>query len=120
MPVPPAPPPDALRSSISSSDDARPVRPYRPPIGIPEGSPRNRLQGVLGSIGLHLLFALIFLIPYLAHEVIAVRESRGAGGPGPAGGGGGGRNGTGGMTTERLHYIPMARPPPAAAQTGSA
>lgn len=87
-------------------------RPYRPPIGIPEPAERNRLQGWLGSFGLHLLVVLLFIIPYLAHEVIAVRENRGAGGAGPAGGGGGGRGGTGGATVERLYWVPISPPTP--------
>jgi periplasmic protein TonB len=40
---------------------------------------------------------------------------QGAGGPGPAGGGGGGTRGTGGDPfRERVRYIPVARPAPAA------
>lgn len=92
-----------------------PPRPYRPPIGIPEPVERNRLQGWLGSFGLHLLIVLLFIVPYLAHEVIAVRENRGAGGAGPSGGGGGGRGGTGGVTAERLYWVPISPPAPAPA-----
>ena len=91
-------------------------RPYRPPIGIPETVERNRLQGWLGSFGLHLLLVLLFIVPYLAHEVFAVRENRGAGGAGPAGGGGGGRGGTGGSPVERLYWVPIAPAPAPAAQ----
>ncbi len=90
-------------------------RPYRPPIGIPETAERNRLQGWIGSFGIHLLVVLLFIVPYLAHEVISVREQRGAGGAGAAGGGGGGRGGTGGSNIERLHWVPMMPAPEPAA-----
>lgn len=87
------------------------VRPYRPPIGIPERESRRRVQGLVGSLALHLLIALVFIIPVVIGEVTAVREHRAGGGPGPAGGGGGGTNGTGGRTVqERVIYTPIAAP----------
>ena len=89
-------------------------RSYRPPIGIPERESRRRLQGLLGSIALHLLVALVFIIPVVIGEVTAVREHRNGGGPGPAGGGGGGTNGTGGqLIQERLLYTPLTPAPTA-------
>ncbi|HEU4628657.1 MAG TPA: hypothetical protein VFS08_02900 [Gemmatimonadaceae bacterium] len=94
-------------TSPESYADPHAVRRYRPPIGIPESGERNRWRGLLGSIGLHLLFALIFIIPYLASEVLDVRARREGMGDGRAGGGGGGTNGTGGATVEHLYYIPI-------------
>lgn len=88
-------------------------RHYRPPIGIPDPAERNRLKGFLGSLGLHLLVVLLFILPYMLSEVIRVREHRQAGGADAPGGGGGGRGGTG-LTVERLYYVPMGSPAPTA------
>lgn len=84
-------------------------RHYRPPVGIPDTAERNRLTGLLGSIGLHLLIVLLIIVPYMLSEVIRVREHRQAGGAYVPGGGGGGRGGTG-ATVERLYYVPIGPP----------
>lgn len=74
-------------------------------MGIPQGDSRRRVQGLLGSLALHLLIALVFIAPVMISDVTAVREHRAGGGPGPAGGGGGGTRGTGGdLIQERILY----------------
>jgi periplasmic protein TonB len=63
------------------------------------------------SIFLHLLILLLIAGPYLAREAL-LPDREGAGGPGPAGGGGGGRGGTGGE--QKVRFVRVAPPPPAA------
>jgi protein TonB len=87
----------------------RQSRPYRPPLGIPQAS-ENRRLGIVVSVGLHVLVALLLVVPFAKHVVAPILQ--GAGGPGPAGGGGGGRGGTGGAAqaprNEALRYIQVA------------
>lgn len=92
-------------------------RHYRPPVGIPDTAERNRLKGLLGSLALHLLVVLLFVMPYMLSEVIRVREHRQAGGAGAPGGGGGGRGGTGALMIERLYYVPLTPPTTAVPET---
>ena len=92
-------------------------RPYRPPIGIPEQGERNRWQGLVGSLGLHLMLLLALLVPVVATQVLGAGAPRAAGGPGAAGGGGGGTRGTGGIRPERVFYVPVAPAAPAPAPT---
>jgi periplasmic protein TonB len=103
---------------VEQSDErARQPRPYRPPIGIPQGR-ENRPLGVLVSIALHVAIALLLLVPFATHVVTPILQ--GAGGPGPAGGGGGGRGGTGGArqpSNENLRFIQVAPEAPPAAKT---
>lgn len=99
-----------------SDTTTRQPRPYRPPIGIPQGR-ENRPLGLVVSIALHVAIALLLLVPFATHVVTPILQ--GAGGPGPAGGGGGGRGGTGGarQSNERLRFIEVAPQAPAAAKT---
>ncbi len=97
-----------------SDERAQQPRPYRPPIGIPEGR-ENRPLGIVVSIALHVAIALLLLVPFATHVVTPILQ--GAGGPGPAGGGGGGRGGTGGArlpSNENLRFIQVAPETPAA------
>ena len=89
--------------------DSTVPRRYRPPIGIPDLVERNRWKGLLGSLGLHLLVLLIFILPVMLGGVMKVREHRKAGAAEVAGGGGGGRGGSG-MVTERVFYVPHLPP----------
>jgi protein TonB len=102
---------------VEQSDDrARQPRPYRPPIGIPQGR-ENRPLGIVVSIALHVAIALLLLVPFATHVVTPILQ--GAGGPGPAGGGGGGRGGTGGArqpSNENLRFIQVAPEAPPAAK----
>jgi periplasmic protein TonB len=100
-----------------SSEQVRQSRPYRPPIGIPKGRENQRL-GVVVSVALHVIVALLLLVPFATYVVTPILQ--GAGGAGPAGGGGGGRGGTGGSLpsrTEDLRYIQVAPDPAPAAAT---
>ncbi len=100
-----------------SNEGARQTRPYRPPIGIPQGRESPRL-GIVVSIALHVAIALLLLVPFATHVVTPILQ--GAGGPGPAGGGGGGRSGTGGArqtpSNENLRFIQVAPEAPPAAR----
>jgi protein TonB len=93
------------------------IRPYRPPIGIPQGREDRRL-GVVVSVALHALVAALLVVPFASGVVQPILQ--GAGGPGPAGGGGGGRGGSGGATQppsdERLRFVQIAPEAPPAAQ----
>ncbi|HEX3156996.1 MAG TPA: hypothetical protein VHQ45_00635, partial [Gemmatimonadaceae bacterium] len=82
------------------------MRHYRPPIGIPVHQD-GRWTGLAGSLAIHLLIALLILLPIgFATNVLEIPASMGGGGEGAAGGGGGGRRGTGGAQ-ERLQYVPI-------------
>jgi periplasmic protein TonB len=101
-----------------SADQARQLRRYRPPLGIPEGRENARL-GVVVSVALHVLIALLLIVPLTSNVVVPILQ--GAGGRGPVGGGGGGRGGTGGSrppaANERLQYMQVApHPAPVAPQ----
>lgn len=79
-----------------------PVRPYRPPVGIPtQGEPRA--QATAAAIAFHLLLVLLLLAPaiFVSNQLIEFTQ-RGAGGPGPVGGGGGGNQSLPG----RIKYMP--------------
>jgi periplasmic protein TonB len=95
----------------------RQSRPYRPPLGIPSAKDNQRL-GIVVSVALHVIAALLLIVPFAQHVVTPILQ--GAGGPGPAGGGGGGRGGTGGAIqpsrNEQLRYIQVAPQPPQVAQ----
>jgi protein TonB len=101
-----------------SAIQTRQTRPYRPPIGIPEGREDRRL-GVVVSVALHVIIALLIIVPFARHVVTPILQ--GAGGPGPAGGGGGGRGGTGGAAeasrNEQLRYIQVAPEAPRAPES---
>jgi protein TonB len=86
----------------------------RPPIiGLPQHREQQRWQGWIASLLAHLfLLALIIVAPQLAPEPDLGR-AEGAGGLGPAGGGGGGSRGGGAQ--ERLQYVRLEPPAPAAA-----
>jgi periplasmic protein TonB len=92
-----------------SDEQGQQGRPYRPPIGIPQGR-ENRRLGIVVSVALHVAIALLLLVPFTTHVVAPILQ--GAGGPGPAGGGGGGRGGTCGTTrppsNEGLRFIQVA------------
>jgi protein TonB len=97
-----------------TEEQTRQTRPYRPPIGIPQGR-ENRRLGIVVSITLHVVIALLLLVPFATHVVTPILQ--GAGGSGPAGGGGGGRGGTGGApraANEGLRFIQVAPDPPVA------
>ncbi len=68
------------------------------------------MQGLLGSLGLHLLVLLLFILPVMLGGVMKVRDHRRATGADAAGGGGGGRGGTGALVTERIFYVPHFPP----------
>lgn len=72
------------------------------------------MQGLLGSLAIHLLIVLLLIMPFMAGEVLSVREhrARAGAGVGPAGGGGGGTGGSG-LMVEQLYWVPLG---PAAAQ----
>jgi protein TonB len=100
-----------------NTNETRQIRPpYRPPVGIPAGQ-ENRRLGLTVSVALHVLVAILILVPFTTNVVTPILQ--GAGGPGPAGGGGGGRGGGGGasrpVSNERLSFIQVApeTPPPA-------
>jgi periplasmic protein TonB len=104
---------------VEQSDNlTRQSRRYRPPLGIPQGR-ENRRLGVVVSVALHVIFALLLVVPFVTHVVTPILQ--GAGGPGPSGGGGGGRGGTGGAPpqsrNEQLRYIQVAPEAPRAPET---
>jgi protein TonB len=80
-------------------------RPYRPPVGIPEG-PARRWRGLVASIAIHVGVVALLLIPPVA-ALIAV-DPRTAGFLGLRGGGGGGH-----PAPERLHFMNAEPPAPA-------
>lgn len=80
-------------------------RPYRPPVGIPEGKDR-RWRGLVVSIAIHVGLLALLLIPPAAALIIT--DPRTAGLFGPRGGGGGGQG-----DNEHLRFLETA--PPAAA-----
>lgn len=80
-------------------------RPYRPPVGIPEGNER-RWRGLVASIAIHVGILALLLIPPIA--AVLIIDPRTAGLFGPRGGGGGGRR-----APEALHYMDAAPPAPA-------
>lgn len=84
---------------------------------MPASVDQNRV-GALVSAGLHLMLALVFIVPITSQRIALERIEQGAGGPGPAGGGGGGTRGTGG-DGERVKFIAVAPPPPPAASTAT-
>jgi periplasmic protein TonB len=92
-----------------SDNQTQRSRPYRPPLGIPEGR-ENRPLWVAVSVAVHVVIALLLIVPFARHVVAPILQ--GAGGPGPAGGGGGGRGGTSGAAqasrNENLRYIQVA------------
>jgi protein TonB len=98
-----------------SDSQTRQGRPYRPPLGIPQGREDRRL-GVVVSVALHVVIALLLVVPFAKHVVRPILQ--GAGGAGPAGRGGGGRGGSGGAAqpsrNEMLRYIQVAPEAPAA------
>jgi protein TonB len=91
--------------------------PYRPPLGIPKADEMPRM-GAFVSVAIHVLVAVLVLVPFTTEVVQPILQ--GAGGAGPAGGGGGGRGGTGGtsepMTKEGLRFIQVAPERPRADQ----
>lgn len=80
-------------------------RPYRPPVGIPEG-PERRWRGLVASIAIHAGIIALLLMPAVA--ALIVIDPRTAGFLGLRGGGGGGHN-----APEQLHYMDAAPPAPA-------
>lgn len=84
-------------------------RHYRPPVGIPDPTERSGLQGLLGSLAIHVFIILLLVMPFMASEVLSVREHRAkaGAGQGPAGGGGGGTGGSG-LMVEQLYWVPLA------------
>jgi protein TonB len=71
----------------------------------------------MAAIALHALFILLIVAPtlFFAAQITGVQQT-GAGGAGPAGGGGGGIGGTGGAPSyrERLRFLHLEKPQPAA------
>lgn len=85
-----------------------------PHVTMPAVRDRN-VVGAAISMGLHAAVILLFLSPLAIRDrspIVPIEQ--GAGGPGPAGGGGGGTRGTGG-DGERVQYVAVKPPPPAAA-----
>jgi protein TonB len=84
-------------------------------LGIPQGG-ENRRFGIVVSVALHILVALLLMVPFAKHVVTPILQ--GAGGLGPAGGGGGGRGGSGGAAkaprNELLRFIQVAPEAPPA------
>lgn len=68
---------------------------------------------MIASVILHALLLLLIVGPLFVREAL-VPEREGAGGPGPAGGGGGGVGGTGGITQQRVRFVQVSPPAPAA------
>jgi periplasmic protein TonB len=83
-------------------------RPYRPPVGIPEGDER-RWRGLLASIAIHAAIVTLLLVPPVTAALLVYKNSRTAGMLGPRGGGGGGAA----APPEQLHFMEAA-PTPAA------
>jgi hypothetical protein len=81
-------------------------RPYRPPVGIPEGQER-RWRGLVASIAIHVGLLALLLVPPVAALIVV--DPRTAGFLGLPGGGGGGHG-----PTERLRFLETAPTPPAA------
>lgn len=84
---------------------------YRPPVGLPLARQRS-LGGFLVSVLLHILIILALIVPFAPRGM--VQEVLGFGGPGPAGGGGGGSSGSGKFRQERVDFVKVQAPPPAA------
>jgi hypothetical protein len=84
-------------------------RPYRPPVGIPEG-PERRWRGFVASIAIHAGLLALLLIPPVA--ALIVMDPRTAGFLGLRRGGGGGN-----PAPEQLHFMGAA---PAEAATTKA
>ena len=80
-------------------------RPYRPPVGIPEG-PERRWRGLVASIAIHFSVIALLLIPPVA--ALMVMDPRTAGFLGLRRGGGGGKS-----APEQLHFMAAAPPAPA-------
>ena len=89
--------------------DTDPPRHYRPPVGIPDSAEKGRFQGLIGSLALHILLILLLIMPFMASEVLSVREHRAKAGAAQVGGGGGGAGG-GGLVVEQLYWVPLATP----------
>lgn len=120
MPGPPGrdPPqshPDRAVTPEELAPPPRTKRPLRPLHGIPERDPRGP-TGLLVSTLVHLAILVALLLPPLVAHQLDRELSTGGGGEGPAGGGGGGTGGTGGevVRPEKLRYLQVAAPPPAA------
>ncbi|GJG88337.1 hypothetical protein tb265_35180 [Gemmatimonadetes bacterium T265] len=116
--MPPAHAPHSRRTaSIVYESLPTPDRPkLRPPIGIPVPQ-TSRLRSTLASVALHAAVIALLVVPFALPSV--VREITGIGGPTPAGGGGGGLHGSGGdlggkPVVERLRFVQLATPAPAA------
>jgi hypothetical protein len=80
-------------------------RPYRPPVGIPEG-PERRWRGLVASIAIHAGIIALLLIPPVA--ALIVMDPRTAGFLGLRRGGGGGN-----AAPEQLHFMGAAPLAPA-------
>ena len=104
MPQPPLDESDAAAAPRAS--DRRPL----PRLAMPQARRRDAL-GFGVSAALHVLVALLFIVPLAVDRSPIVPIEQGAGGPGPAGGGGGGTRGTGG-DGERVRYMALRTPPP--------
>jgi periplasmic protein TonB len=83
-------------------------RPYRPPVGLPEGNEqRRRWRGLAISIAIHTGIIVLLLLPPITAAVL-IYDPHNAGFLGRLRGGGGGSHGI----PERLHYLDVAPPAP--------
>lgn len=105
MPAPDPGPPQAVGAPHAGRGRPRTL----PQLQMPATRERGRV-GAFVATGLHLLVALLFIVPLASHEGPIVPIEQGAGGAGPAGGGGGGNRGTGG-DGERVKFVSVAPPP---------
>jgi hypothetical protein len=97
--------------AFSNEPEQRSNPPYRPPIGVPLERPGR--WGLVVSLAVHALIVFLLVGGVLTLEKAEI--ARGAGGAGPMGGGGGGRPGLAGRNTqERIRYMRMVAPQPAA------
>jgi len=88
------------------------VRRQLPATGLPTKREDRRGWGLLSAL-LHALLIALLIAPLASHNGIVIEHPQGAGGPGPAGGGGGGKRGTGGVH-EKVNYVQVPPPAPAA------
>lgn len=101
----PAPDPGPFPAAGAHGRRARAL----PRLQMPATRERDRVGAVVAT-SLHLLVALLFIVPLAVDQDPIVPIDQGAGGPGPAGGGGGGNRGTGG-SGERVKFVAVAPPP---------
>jgi periplasmic protein TonB len=92
-----------------------PRRTLRPPVGIPSRARQRSWQGTVASLLVHAAIGALLLSPG-AHAEFRGTPAVGGGGAGAAGGGGGGGGGARRAAGERLQFLTIPRPQPAAAE----